>query len=213
MVLILIGSFRQGLLHPYYMLKNILVSSYNLCIASIVICCTCISGGFTLILYHILGVLLCVYVLCIALKSWYCFRGCASVDQSKLSSDLLSGSGNDLPMKSKGILAMLACSGFFPCILRNKNRERCERVDLVPDSCKYQCLVLVHFHVKSSASSCKSFCWKYFSTCISSHTVDPPDNWEKVLQGIQNMRTSEDAPVDSMGCEKAGSLLPPKVSL
>ncbi|XXG44946.1 hypothetical protein AAC387_Pa02g0166 [Persea americana] len=64
-----------------------------------------------------------------------------TLNQSKLSSDLLLGSGNDLPMKSK---------------------------------------------------------------------VDPPDNWEEVLQGIQNMRTSEDAPVDSMGCEKAGSLLPPK---
>lgn len=64
-----------------------------------------------------------------------------TLNQSKLSSDLLSGSGDDLPMKSK---------------------------------------------------------------------VDPPDNWEEVLQGIQNMRTSEDAPVDSMGCEKAGSLLPPK---
>lgn len=25
------------------------------------------------------------------------------------------------------------------------------------------------------------------------------------------MRTSEDAPVDSMGCEKAGSSLPPRV--
>lgn len=26
------------------------------------------------------------------------------------------------------------------------------------------------------------------------------------------MRSSEDAPVDSMGCEKAGSSLPPKVN-
>lgn len=38
----------------------------------------------------------------------------------------------------------------------------------------------------------------------------PPDNWEKVLQGIRDMRSSGDAPVDSMGCEKAGSFLPPK---
>ncbi|KMZ64443.1 putative Endonuclease III [Zostera marina] len=37
-----------------------------------------------------------------------------------------------------------------------------------------------------------------------------PANWEKVLEGIQKMRTSETAPVDSMGCEKAGSFLPPK---
>ncbi|XP_010069308.1 endonuclease III homolog 1, chloroplastic isoform X1 [Eucalyptus grandis] len=38
----------------------------------------------------------------------------------------------------------------------------------------------------------------------------PPSNWEKVLEGIRMMRSSEDAPVDSMGCEKAGSSLPPK---
>ncbi|KAK9672267.1 hypothetical protein RND81_12G087800 [Saponaria officinalis] len=40
--------------------------------------------------------------------------------------------------------------------------------------------------------------------------VDPPDNWEQVLEGIRSMRSSEDAPVDSMGCERAGSSLPPK---
>ncbi|XP_074339641.1 endonuclease III homolog 1, chloroplastic-like isoform X2 [Apium graveolens] len=37
-----------------------------------------------------------------------------------------------------------------------------------------------------------------------------PVNWEKVLEGIREMRSFEDAPVDSMGCEKAGSSLPPK---
>ncbi|XP_077212014.1 DNA glycosylase superfamily protein isoform X2 [Tasmannia lanceolata] len=40
--------------------------------------------------------------------------------------------------------------------------------------------------------------------------VEPPSNWEEVLEGIRQMRSSEDAPVDSMGCEKAGSFLPPK---
>ncbi|KAJ4723334.1 Endonuclease III-like [Melia azedarach] len=39
---------------------------------------------------------------------------------------------------------------------------------------------------------------------------EPPANWEKVLEGIRKMRATEDAPVDSMGCEKAGSSLPPK---
>ncbi|KAK6266155.1 hypothetical protein QUC31_016992 [Theobroma cacao] len=37
-----------------------------------------------------------------------------------------------------------------------------------------------------------------------------PANWEKVLEGIRKMRSAEDAPVDTMGCEKAGSVLPPK---
>ncbi|KAJ4967818.1 hypothetical protein NE237_014519 [Protea cynaroides] len=40
--------------------------------------------------------------------------------------------------------------------------------------------------------------------------VEPPANWEEVLEGIRKMRSSNDAPVDSMGCEKAGSTLPPK---
>ncbi|KAH7681295.1 endonuclease III protein [Dioscorea alata] len=44
----------------------------------------------------------------------------------------------------------------------------------------------------------------------TSNTVEPPAHWEEVLEGIRKMRSSEDAPVDSMGCEKAGSLLPPK---
>ncbi|KAI3912007.1 hypothetical protein MKW98_010951 [Papaver atlanticum] len=39
---------------------------------------------------------------------------------------------------------------------------------------------------------------------------EAPANWEEVLEGIRKMRSSEDAPVDTMGCEKAGSLLPPK---
>ncbi|KAK4370688.1 hypothetical protein RND71_010163 [Anisodus tanguticus] len=43
-----------------------------------------------------------------------------------------------------------------------------------------------------------------------SDPVRPPSNWEKVLEGIRKMRCSEDAPVDSMGCEKAGCSLPPK---
>lgn len=41
--------------------------------------------------------------------------------------------------------------------------------------------------------------------------AQPPGNWEKVLEGIRKMRSFEDAPVDSMGCEKAGTSLPPKV--
>ncbi|KAH0668170.1 endonuclease III homolog 1, chloroplastic [Solanum tuberosum] len=43
-----------------------------------------------------------------------------------------------------------------------------------------------------------------------SDPLQPPLNWEKVLEGIRKMRSAEDAPVDSMGCEKAGSSLPAK---
>ena len=48
-------------------------------------------------------------------------------------------------------------------------------------------------------------------TGILVNTGEPPPNWIKVLEGIRKMRSSEDAPVDTMGCEKAGSSLPPKV--
>ncbi|CAN0923013.1 Endonuclease III homolog 1, chloroplastic [Linum grandiflorum] len=41
-------------------------------------------------------------------------------------------------------------------------------------------------------------------------TGEPPENWEKLLDGIRKMRSSEDAPVDTMGCEKAGNSLPNK---
>ncbi|XP_058735100.1 endonuclease III homolog 1, chloroplastic isoform X2 [Vicia villosa] len=37
-----------------------------------------------------------------------------------------------------------------------------------------------------------------------------PAHWEETLEGIRKMRCSADAPVDTMGCEKAGSTLPPK---
>ncbi|XP_012066166.1 endonuclease III homolog 1, chloroplastic isoform X2 [Jatropha curcas] len=46
------------------------------------------------------------------------------------------------------------------------------------------------------------------STVIS--TDEAPADWKIVLEGIRKMRSSEDAPVDTMGCEKAGSFLPPK---
>ncbi|KAF1899228.1 hypothetical protein Lal_00019352 [Lupinus albus] len=39
---------------------------------------------------------------------------------------------------------------------------------------------------------------------------ESPAHWEKVLEGIRKMRCSADAPVDTMGCEKAGATLPPK---
>ncbi|WOL11271.1 endonuclease III [Canna indica] len=39
---------------------------------------------------------------------------------------------------------------------------------------------------------------------------NPPAKWKEVFDGIQKMRLAEDAPVDTMGCEKAGIHLPPK---
>ncbi|KAI9079400.1 hypothetical protein K1719_038699 [Acacia pycnantha] len=39
---------------------------------------------------------------------------------------------------------------------------------------------------------------------------ESPTNWKLVLEGIRKMRCSADAPVDTMGCEKAGETLSPK---
>ncbi|XP_043699593.1 endonuclease III homolog 1, chloroplastic-like isoform X2 [Telopea speciosissima] len=50
----------------------------------------------------------------------------------------------------------------------------------------------------------------YGKSSGSAQSMEPPGNWEEVLEGIRKMRSSDDAPVDSMGCEKAGNTLPPK---
>ncbi|XP_072981738.1 endonuclease III homolog 1, chloroplastic isoform X2 [Typha angustifolia] len=60
---------------------------------------------------------------------------------------------------------------------------------------------------KLSLSSAKF--GKQFEASIMAK-VEPPENWEVVLEGIKEMRCSADAPVDTKGCEKAGSLLPPR---
>lgn len=39
----------------------------------------------------------------------------------------------------------------------------------------------------------------------------PPENWEKVLEGIRKMRSPEEATVDPVNCDRTGSFLPPKV--
>ncbi|XP_054815170.1 endonuclease III homolog 1, chloroplastic-like isoform X1 [Prosopis cineraria] len=39
---------------------------------------------------------------------------------------------------------------------------------------------------------------------------ESPTNWKMVLEGIRKMRCSADAPVDTMGCEKAGETLSSK---
>ncbi|CAG7867523.1 unnamed protein product [Brassica rapa] len=38
----------------------------------------------------------------------------------------------------------------------------------------------------------------------------PPENWEKVLEGIRKMRSPEEATVDPVNCDRTGSFLPPK---
>ncbi|KAL1190704.1 putative endonuclease III [Cardamine amara subsp. amara] len=68
---------------------------------------------------------------------------------------------------------------------------------------------------KNTASSSSIFAGKStpMDNSITMNSVktegNAPENWVKVFEGIRQMRSSEDAPVDSMGCDKAGSFLPP----
>lgn len=76
------------------------------------------------------------------------------------------------------------------------NREHPKKqVGVVPDIEDFR-----YDKIKASASSTKE----------APSLVEAPENWEAVLEGIKNMRLSGQAPVDTKGCEKAGSLLPPK---
>lgn len=48
------------------------------------------------------------------------------------------------------------------------------------------------------------------SNMMPSISMVMPTRWQEVLETIRKMRASGNAPVDTMGCEKAGSFLPPK---
>ncbi|CAN7006576.1 unnamed protein product [Brassica rapa subsp. trilocularis] len=66
----------------------------------------------------------------------------------------------------------------------------------------------------AGTSFLKLLCFFTHSNCLRINLVvlnlgNPPENWVEVLEGIRQMRSSGDAPVDSMGCDKAGSFLPP----
>ncbi|XP_020869102.1 endonuclease III homolog 2, chloroplastic isoform X2 [Arabidopsis lyrata subsp. lyrata] len=47
------------------------------------------------------------------------------------------------------------------------------------------------------------------STSIKTAGI-PPENWKKVLEGIQKMKSSEEAPANAVECDRTGSFLPPK---
>ncbi|KAL1200350.1 Endonuclease III-like protein [Cardamine amara subsp. amara] len=65
----------------------------------------------------------------------------------------------------------------------------------------------------SSASKLKSYIKSTEASTSASQIKTPgrpPENWEKVLEGIQKMRSSEGAPSDAVECDRTGSFLPPK---
>ncbi|XP_048597908.1 endonuclease III homolog 2, chloroplastic isoform X2 [Brassica napus] len=70
--------------------------------------------------------------------------------------------------------------------------------------------------VLDSSSSHKEMCGvlpdiedlSYKKTNVS--PSKPPENWEKVLEGIRKMRSPEEATVDPVNCDRTGSFLPPK---
>ncbi|XP_033144341.1 endonuclease III homolog 1, chloroplastic isoform X19 [Brassica rapa] len=65
------------------------------------------------------------------------------------------------------------------------------------------------FAFKKNTRSSKRSTETNITVASASTAGNPPENWVEVLEGIRQMRSSGDAPVDSMGCDKAGSFLPP----
>ncbi|XP_015886672.3 endonuclease III homolog 1, chloroplastic isoform X3 [Ziziphus jujuba] len=66
----------------------------------------------------------------------------------------------------------------------------------------------LHEQKLSSLPDIEEFAYKKVDG--SAGSSESPVHWQEVLEGIRKMRSFEDAPVDTMGCEKAGSVLPPK---
>ncbi|CAH2059916.1 unnamed protein product [Thlaspi arvense] len=64
-------------------------------------------------------------------------------------------------------------------------------------------------NTRSSSSSSRRSTETSINVTSAKTAGNAPENWVKVLEGIRQMRSSGDAPVDSMGCDKAGSFLPP----
>ncbi|XP_006304736.2 endonuclease III homolog 2, chloroplastic isoform X1 [Capsella rubella] len=66
----------------------------------------------------------------------------------------------------------------------------------------------------SSRTSKLNSCIKSTEASASASSVKTagiaPDNWEKVIEGIRKMTSSEEAPVDNLECDRTGSFLPPK---
>ncbi|KAF2910434.1 endonuclease III homolog 1, chloroplastic isoform X1 [Oryza sativa Japonica Group] len=93
-------------------------------------------------------------------------------------------------MRSKNVKRVLEVTG------ENIKKE----VDIVPDIEDFR-------YGKASPSLVRLEKKVRVSSAIK---VGAPENWEAILKGIKNMRLSGEAPVDTKGCEKAGSLLPPK---
>ncbi|XP_010475313.1 PREDICTED: endonuclease III homolog 2, chloroplastic-like isoform X2 [Camelina sativa] len=65
-----------------------------------------------------------------------------------------------------------------------------------------------------SASSRTSKLNSYIKSTEASTSAEisgkPPDHWEKVIEGIRKMKSSEEAPVDTVERDRTGSFLPPK---
>ncbi|KAK8663366.1 hypothetical protein V6N13_083188 [Hibiscus sabdariffa] len=89
----------------------------------------------------------------------------------------------------------------------NKNHNRCGLPDIEEFAYKK---VDVPARSGKSKSTCDELNVGVDITSPIGTRGKVPANWDKVLEGIRKMRSLEDAPVDTMGCEKAGSVLPPK---
>ncbi|MCD7470772.1 hypothetical protein HAX54_010882 [Datura stramonium] len=86
-----------------------------------------------------------------------------------------------------------------------KNRGRRRRVEMIAKEVKTESpdeKFLSHPEIEDFANK---------SDNIYSQSIQPPANWERVIEGIRRMRSSEHAPVDSIDPAEGMTSLQPKV--
>ncbi|EHA8591582.1 endonuclease III, chloroplastic [Cocos nucifera] len=122
-------------------------------------------------------------------------------------SDGIAGSGIHGYVRKKRVKRMIEINGENP-----EGEARDQKIDRLPDIEEF-----AYNKGKATKTSSKVKLASALPVGMDKRTdlsivpkVVPPTNWEEVLEGIKKMRCSEEAPVDSKGCEKAGILLPPK---
>uniref|UniRef100_A0A0E0MEL6 Endonuclease III homolog n=1 Tax=Oryza punctata TaxID=4537 RepID=A0A0E0MEL6_ORYPU len=120
--------------------------------------------------------------------------------RSSSSSRVLRASRAELNPGAKEVKRESSVSFDLSKTVRSKDVKRVLEVDIVPDIEDFR-------YGKASPSLVRLEKKVRVSSAIK---VGAPENWEVILKGIKNMRLSGEAPVDTKGCEKAGSLLPPK---
>ncbi|KAF3571542.1 hypothetical protein F2Q69_00063769 [Brassica cretica] len=109
-------------------------------------------------------------------------------------------------MKAKALMILITFARAFNAMNRRMNPTRSSSKSISAESLTLRSNSgesKLNSYVKSTEAST--------SASPSMRTAGrPPENWEKVLEGIRKMRSPEEATVDPVNCDRTGSFLPPK---